>query len=143
MADWLRRLSGKRSFEKLWLPLLRAKLGENYLMASAAFIWAIIARMYAARRTGLKKEMFGYVPGGYARSLERFAQVLAQEHVQIRLKHRAKRIESLHANEIGIEFESGHKELFDRVVLTMAAPVAAGLCVGLSEEENRRLLGIR
>ena len=30
---------------------------------SAAFIWATIARMYAARRTGLKKEMFGYVPG--------------------------------------------------------------------------------
>ena len=54
VADWLRRLSGKRTFEKMWLPLLRAKLGESYREVSAAFIWATIARMYAARRTGLK-----------------------------------------------------------------------------------------
>ncbi|MBA3443220.1 MAG: FAD-dependent oxidoreductase, partial [Pyrinomonadaceae bacterium] len=70
VADWLRRWSGRSTFETIWLPLLRAKLGENYTKASAAFIWATIARMYAARRTGLKKEMFGYVPGGYARILE-------------------------------------------------------------------------
>jgi protoporphyrinogen oxidase len=30
VTDWLRRLSGERTFEKMWLPLLRAKLGENY-----------------------------------------------------------------------------------------------------------------
>ena len=38
--------------------------------------WATIARMYAARQSGLKREMFGYVRGGYARVLERFAEVL-------------------------------------------------------------------
>ena len=38
VADWLQRLSGKRAFEKIWLPLLRAKLGENYTHTSAAFI---------------------------------------------------------------------------------------------------------
>jgi protoporphyrinogen oxidase len=73
VSDWLRRLSGKRNFEKIWLPLLRSKLGESYRRTSAAFIWATIARMYAARRTGLKKEMFGYVPGGYARVLEKYS----------------------------------------------------------------------
>ena len=79
VADWLRRLSGKRTFEKIWLPLLRAKLGESYRDVSAAFIWATIARMYAARRTGLKREMFGYVKGGYARVLERFSAVLQEK----------------------------------------------------------------
>ncbi|MBK5189820.1 MAG: FAD-dependent oxidoreductase, partial [Gemmatimonadaceae bacterium] len=29
VADWLRRLSGKRTFERIWLPLLKSKLGEN------------------------------------------------------------------------------------------------------------------
>ena len=57
--------AGGRS-RRFWLPLLRAKLGDSYHDASAAFIWATIARMYAARRSGLKKEMFGYVRGGYA-----------------------------------------------------------------------------
>jgi len=85
VADWLQRWSGKRTFQKFWLPLLRAKLGENYKKASASFIWSTIARLYAARRTGLKKELFGYLPGGYARILERFADVLQQEGVEIRL----------------------------------------------------------
>ena len=71
-ADWLVRWSGRRTYDRLWRPLLRAKLGENAELASAAFIWAIIARMYAARRSGLKREMFGYVEGGYATILERF-----------------------------------------------------------------------
>ena len=65
VADWLTRWSGKRVFEKIWLPLLKAKLGENYKNTSAAFIWTTIQRMYAARKSGLKKEMFGYVTGGY------------------------------------------------------------------------------
>ena len=64
---------------------LRAKLGESYREASAAFIWATIQRLYAARRTGLKKEMFGYVPGGYARILERFAEVLGARASSVRL----------------------------------------------------------
>src|SRR5215472_14472864 len=84
VTDWLTRWSGRHTFEKIWLPLLRAKLGDNYQHASAAFIWAIIARMYAARRTGLKKEMFGYVQGGYARVLERFAEVLRRDGVALR-----------------------------------------------------------
>ena len=49
VADWLRRWSGDYTTEKIWLPLLRAKLGDNYRKTSAAFIWATIARMYAAR----------------------------------------------------------------------------------------------
>ena len=52
VADWLTKLSGKRTFQKMWLPLLRAKLGECWRETSAAFIWATIARMYAARRSG-------------------------------------------------------------------------------------------
>ena len=139
VADWLRRLSGNRTFEKIWLPLLRAKLGENYKKASAAFIWAIIARMYAARRTGLKKEMFGYVPGGYARNIERFSEALIEQGVCIKRSHRAREVRSLNGGEVEIEFDNGNRERFDRVVLTMASPVAARLCPELSEEEKLRL----
>ena len=39
--QWLRRWSGKRTYERFWLPLLRAKLGDAYQEASAAFIWAM------------------------------------------------------------------------------------------------------
>jgi protoporphyrinogen oxidase len=143
VADWLRRWSGRHTFEKIWLPLLRAKLGQNYKKASAAFIWAIIARMYAARRTGLKKEMFGYVPGGYARILERFGELLAEENVSVRLRHRAKQVGPASGGRVFIEFENGGRELVDQVVVTAAAPYAARVCPGLSEDERSRLNGIQ
>ncbi len=142
VGDWLRRWSGRSTYEKIWLPLLRAKLGENYTRASAAFIWATIARMYAARRTGLKKEMFGYVSGGYARVLERFAQMLRDEGVSIKLRHRAKRVETKDGATLDVEFEDGAREEFDQVVLTIPANIAARMCIGLDEEEKNRLNGV-
>jgi protoporphyrinogen oxidase len=141
VADWLRRLSGRRTFEKIWLPLLRAKLGESYEQTSAAFIWATIARMYAARRTGLKKEMFGYVPGGYARVLKRFAEALGQEGVKIKLGNAVSRVEAA-SEGICLELEGREREKFDGCVLTVPAPVAARVCVGLSEDEKTRLAGV-
>lgn len=140
-TDWLRKWSGRRTFEKIWLPLLRAKLGENYQKASAAFIWAIIARIYAARRSGLKKEMFGYVRGGYARLLDRFAQVLAGEGVDLRLRHAARRVEP-RRGKIHVEFENGQREELDQVALTLPAPIAARLCPSLSADEKTRLNNI-
>jgi protoporphyrinogen oxidase len=142
VADWLRKLSGNRTFEKIWLPLLRAKLGENYQIASAAFIWAIIARMYAARRTGLKKEMFGYVKGGYARVLERFGAVLAEEGVDVRLRSATGKVWSADG-QAHVELEDGRHEAFDRVVLTVPAPTAARLCPDLTAEEKAKLNAIR
>jgi protoporphyrinogen oxidase len=143
VTEWLRRWSGSHTFEKIWLPLLRAKLGENYKRTSAAFIWACIARMYAARRTGLKKEMFGYVSGGYARVLERFAQALAEEKVDIKLGQPVKKVEPASDGKVGVELNNGQREIFDQVVLTIAAPLAARACPGLSVDEQDRLKNIQ
>ncbi len=95
VEDWLTKLSGKRTFEKMWKPLLKAKLGEAYKETSAAFIWATIQRMYAARNSGLKREMFGYVRGGYARVLKRFGEHLREKGVEILLNSRIEKIEKI------------------------------------------------
>jgi protoporphyrinogen oxidase len=142
VADWLGRLSGRRTFEKIWLPLLRAKLGENYRRTNAAFIWATIARMYAARRTGLKKEMFGYVPGGYARVLERFTEALTEENVRIELGQAVRKACAVDGR-VNVELDSGATETFDQLVLTIPAPVAARVCAGLPEKESERLKEVR
>jgi len=141
VAEWLGRLSGRRTLEKIWLPLLRSKLGDNYKKTSAAFIWATIQRLYAARRSGLKKEMFGYVPGGYARVLERYEQVLRDEGVTIRLGQATRRVGRAPA---GIEVETGEgTDVFDRVVMTVPAVVAAKVCDGLSSSEKALLEGVQ
>jgi protoporphyrinogen oxidase len=141
VADWLTRHSGKRAFEKIWLPLLRAKLGENYKIASAAFIWAIIARMYAARRSGLKQEMFGYVPGGYFRILDKLADALRSHGVEIRTGTGVRRV-GAGCGGVEIEIADGRTERYDRALLTAAAPVCAALCPQLQPDERARLEGI-
>lgn len=141
VADWLRRLSGNRTFEKIWLPLLRAKLGESYKQTSASFIWATIQRMYAARRSGLKKEMFGYVRGGYARIFDRFVEVLEEKGVTIKLGHRAEKVKK-EDGVFHVSFENGHEDTFERVVLTTAAPIATKLCDDLTHEERTKLNNI-
>jgi protoporphyrinogen oxidase len=143
VEKWLRRWSGDRTFEKFWLPLLRAKLGDNYKKASASFIWAIIARLYAARRTGLKKEMFGYLPGGYARILDRFAVILKETGVEIQLGQRVQQITPTADQRQTIEFSNGTSQTFDQVVVTAAAPIAAQIASGLKAEECDRLKGIQ
>jgi protoporphyrinogen oxidase len=139
VADWLRRWSGAATFEKIWLPLLRSKLGDNYTRTSAAFIWATIARMYAARRTGLKQEMFGYVPGGYARVLDVFRERLRATGVELRLGTAVANVALTPAGGVIVTPASGPPIEVDRAVLTLAAPVAARLCPGLAEDELRRL----
>lgn len=140
---WLRRWSGDRTTERFWLPLLRSKLGEGYHDASAAFLWATIQRLYAARRSGLKKELFGYVRGGgYARVLARAVEVLADDGVELRLGSRVEEVRADPAG--GLVVRAGDDEHHvDGAVVTLAAPLAARLCPDLDDDERARLEGVR
>ena len=139
VSDWLKRWSGGKTFQKIWLPLLRAKLGEHYSRTSSAFIWATIQRMYAARRSGLKKELFGYVPGGYARILECFTAQLLKEKVTLKPGHAVTRVEAAGNATVRIVFQNGREELCDRLVLTIPARECEKICRGLSAAERHKL----
>ena len=148
VEDWLTRLSGKRTFEKMWKPLLKAKLGEAYKETSAAFIWSTIQRMYAARNSGLKKEMFGYVRGGYARVLAQFGEHLQAKGVVIRLNSQVERVEKIDGKlkifpaktqrreeEIYPQINTdGHRLKSGKDSVAVSEPPAAAGGVGLSSE---------
>src|SRR5215204_103075 len=140
-GEWLSRWSGRRAWERLWLPLLRAKLGENALVASAAFIWAIIARMYGARRTGMKRETFGYVDGGYAAILRRFDEHLAGLGVTCEYGVRVGEVRNVNGQVI-VTTTTGVRE-FDNIVLTIPCSRIADTCPQLTEAERIRLRAIR
>ncbi|MBL8778728.1 MAG: NAD(P)/FAD-dependent oxidoreductase [Acidimicrobiales bacterium] len=141
VSTWLRRWSGNRTYERFWLPLLRAKLGEAYREASAGFIWSTIQRLYAARRSGLKKELFGYVRGGYARTLATFTARLEAEGVTLRT---GCPVSSVRRTDDGFSVSTPDgDDHVDRVVVTTAAPLAAALCADLDADERDRLEGVR
>ena len=145
VEKWLRRWSGDGAFEKVWLPVLKAKLGEAYKQTSAAFIWAHTARMYKARRSGAKKEMFGYVPGGYARILDRWTDWLAQRGVRLLPGHPVQSVRKTDGGQgqLEVDFGDGRVESFDNVVSTIASPLIAKSCDHLSDAEKQKMENIR
>lgn len=141
VADWLRRLSGERTFEQIWLPLLRSKLGENYRETSAAFIWAIIARMYSARRSGLKREMFGYVQGGYDTILQTFRSRLDQLGVRSRCGQPVSQVRDI-GGRVEVRLNDGEAHCFDEVVLTVPCRQVVAICPDLTAGERERLMSV-
>ncbi len=137
-TTWLARHSGKRTLERMWRPLLKAKLGDNYTRASAAFIWAIIARMYAARRSGLKREMFGYVAGGYDAVLTRLAAHLHAKGIEVRCGHAATQVLNDRTGAT-ITLAGGGTLHVDHAILTVPCPRVASLCPQLAPAERTRL----
>lgn len=138
VADWLRKWSGAGTFQKIWLPLLQAKLGQTYRQVSAAFIWATIARMYRARQSGLKKEMFGYVPGGYAKVLATFAERLNSDGVELLTSYPVQQVVSESDGQVRLDGPDGESRQFDRVVLTTPSPLVSKLCPQLSTREREK-----
>jgi protoporphyrinogen oxidase len=139
--DWLVRWSGRSTYEKFWLPLLRAKLGENHRHASAAFIWATIQRLTRARRNGAAEERFGYVPGGYGHVLEVFVKHLIDHGVEVRTGQRVTRVAG--GDPVVVSVDAAPDREFDRAVVTVAAPLAARLVEPLTPTERGRLERVR
>lgn len=140
-VDWLRKWSGEKVFRKIWQPLLKSKLGDNYRIASAAFIWAIIARMYAARRAGLKQEMFGYVEGGYATILDELQAKLDAIGVKTICNARVDELEAS-SGAVDVRLENGDMSTHDFAVMTLPTMAIADLCPQLSDQEKDRLRGV-
>jgi protoporphyrinogen oxidase len=137
VEKWLTKLSGKRTFNKMWLPLLKAKLGESYKDASAAFIWSTIQRMYAARRSGLKKEMFGYVLGGYARILDVLLDKLNSLGVEINTGSPVQKVAACENG--GIElFVNSKRVNFDKCIVTLPSKQIENLYPDLEKSELQK-----
>lgn len=137
VAEWLTKWSGKRVFEKIWLPLLKAKLGENYKNTSAAFIWTTIQRMYAARKSGLKKEMFGYMAGGYEKINQQFEQHLLALGVTIHRNTKVSEIKKTADAKIELSSQKG-TQIFDTVISTLSSQASVAIATELTAQEKQK-----
>ena len=117
VEDWLIKLSGRSTYEKLWRPLLLAKLGENYRRVSAVFIWTYIKRMFSARDKSASREQMGYVRGGYKTVFDRIRDLIDAAGGSVEL---GVQVEHIHVNSGGrleVVTASGARD-FDKVVFT-------------------------
>lgn len=137
VEDWLVKWSGRRAFDRLWRPLLRAKLGGNASIASASFIWATIRRLYLARSAGAKTEVLGFVDGGYHRVLEALRKELDRSGIEVKT---GTPVQSVEPVEGGLRVRAnGAVHEFDRVVSTLPSGPTARICQALDRRISSSL----
>lgn len=117
-AEWLRRLSGKRTYEKIWEPLLKAKLGSAHGEVAASFIWSTIRRLYATREGEQRTESFGFISGGYAPVFAVARRHLETLGVKVRTGFRVGRLRPAADGRIEVQGAAGERLVVDRTVLT-------------------------
>lgn len=137
VLEYLTTWSGARTVERIWRPLLRAKLGEHHANASAAFIRATIKRLQGARRGAVGGEQYGYVHGGYAAVLSALQARLESLGVSFVL---GKRVVEVSPQDGYVRVTLDGRELTgDRVILTVPSPVCAAITPQLTPAERRIL----
>jgi protoporphyrinogen oxidase len=143
VEKWLTKWSGKNVFNKIWLPLLKAKLGDNYKNTSASFIWSTIQRMYAARRSGLKKEMFGYVNGGYENVNTRFVEYLEKAGVEFRYNSMVNSLTKNNSGTVDITLNDKSTSTFSKVISTLPSGISVKIAPELSVDEKSKHQAIK
>lgn len=117
VEEWLVKVGGRKTYEKFWLPLILAKLGDNHRKASAVFIWSYIRRMFQARDSSSQKEHMAYVTGGYKTIFDRFVQLLEEKGSEMMLNTAIKSIDADPGGGINLSYED-KVENFDKVIFT-------------------------
>ena len=134
VLDYLTRWSGRRTVERVWRPLLRAKLGEYHADASAAFIRATIKRLQNARQGAAGAEAYGYVRGGYATILAALQARLESLGVEFVLGNR---VRAVVARDGSVRATLERRELVaERAILTVPSPVCEALLPQLTVPER-------
>jgi len=114
--QWLRKISGNENVEKLWKPLLLAKLGPSYERVSAVFIWSYIKRMFSARDKSASAEHLGHVRGGYESIFKKIEKNIDDSGGRVLLNETVMRISS---GDSGVSVHTPQRLLtFDEVICT-------------------------
>ncbi len=115
--EWLTKISGRNTYEKLWNPLLLAKLGRNYKRVSAVFIWSYIKRLFSARDKSASAEHLGHVSGGYKMIFERLCEDIIRQSGTIKTGITVSKVTPEEQGGLNVLIE-GENHRFDRVICT-------------------------
>ncbi len=141
--DWLTRWSGPRAVERIWRPLLRAKLGAAAEAVAASFVVATIRRLQGARGARVRPDRYGFVAGGYGRIVPALAADLAARGVELRAGAAVGSVVPDPDGGLWVDLAEGGQERFERVVLTVPSPRVAEVAPALPAAERAAHAALR
>jgi protoporphyrinogen oxidase len=130
--EWMRKWAGVEVYEQMWQPLVIGKFGPYYKDVNMAWMWARLK----ARTTKL-----GTFKGGFQAFADRFAEILREHGVEIRLGTKVESIER-GPDRLSVRSEA-RVESFDKVLVTTSPNLMAKLCPELPESYLKGLLELK
>jgi protoporphyrinogen oxidase len=154
VEEWMRKWAGKEVYEQMWQPLVIGKFGPYYKDVNMAWMWARLK----ARTTNL-----GTFKGGFQAFADRFADILRDSGVEIRLGAEVESIEreqgrlsvrsvrppsradARAGRTVGsaVQAREAGTESFDKVLVTASPNLLAKLCPDLPESYLQGLLELK
>jgi protoporphyrinogen oxidase len=99
--------------------------------------------MYAARRTGYKKEMFGYVTGGYDKINAAFEAKLRDLGVTVKVNTLVRKVYNDHLNNMIVTTDSDENHHFDHVISTLPSDISVQIAPSLTKDEIEKHKAIK
>lgn len=122
VEEWLVRISGRRTYENIWRPMLRAKFDGGFEKTPATYIWSRLVRMKSTRSGADQKEEAGHLVGGYITLIRAMAERIEQAGGKIYLRQPVDEILVEGGKLAGIRL-GGEVRSYDQVVATLQAPI--------------------
>lgn len=138
VEKWLLRWSGRRTYENIWRPMLKAKFDGSFEDTPATYIWSRLVRMKSTRGGASQKEMAGHLIGGYSTLMAAMAKRIQQAGGKIYLRTPVQEVTLRNGRVSGLLLQEGEK-YFDAVAVTLQTPLFRRLVPGLPEEYRQYL----
>ncbi len=137
VVEWLTRLSGRRTVEHIWKPLLRAKFDGSFDNVPATYIWARLVRTTDTREKGGAVEKMCFLPRGYAMVIDALAKAISARGGQITTGVAVQQVRVSEGRVCGLRLSGGEIES-DGAVLTLQTPIARRLLPPEAADVNAR-----
>jgi protoporphyrinogen oxidase len=99
--------------------------------------------MYAARRSGLKKEMFGYVKGGYEHINSRFVNHLLKVGVQFKYNSTVHAVNRNSSGKIEVILNNNTSTAYSKVISTLPSSISVKIAPQLNLKELQQHQSIK
>ncbi|MBZ0282387.1 MAG: FAD-dependent oxidoreductase [Anaerolineae bacterium] len=146
VKEWLLRVGGQETFDRIWRPLLEAKFDGVYDNVSATYIWAWLNRMSAIRRVPRLNGSVGYLRRGHFSLIHALSEAFLRRSGEIVCNVRVREIDVQDGRLGRVRTHTGTLE-FDALVAAVATPTFAKMLPGadtdyLGRMEKAKYLGL-
>jgi len=138
VEQWLLRWSGRRTYENIWRPLLKAKFDGSFDDTPATYIWARLVRVKSTRTGPSQKEEAGHLADGYVSLVETMAERIKAAGGRIYLRSPVQEIVVEQDRAQGIRV-GGQVRPFDAVVAALQLPLFRQLIPGADQDYHEFL----